>query len=119
MALFAVPDNRVLWHINTGHAAHRHIAWHNRCFGRDCLAQLYILNDNAYHFIAIPDDCLTLQCEVKFVLVKNLRPVHKNWGEASFKAENRVEEGMERLDIDQLWRDRALYADVTIVCQGR
>jgi len=67
----------------------------------------------------LEDDCLTLQCEVKFVLVKNLRPVHKNWGEASFKAENRVEEGMERLDIDQLWRDRALYADVTIVCQDR
>ena len=52
------------------------------------------------------------------MVVKNLRPVHLNWGDAVFKPENRVEEGMERLDVDQLWRDRKLYADVTIVCQG-
>ena len=55
---------------------------------------------------------------MKFVVVKNLRPVHTNWGDATFKAENRVEEGMERLDVDQLWRDRKLYSDVTIICQG-
>jgi len=64
-------------------------------------------------------DCLKLHCVVKFVVVKNLRPVHINWGEATFKSENRVEEGMERLDVDQLWRDRKLYADVTIICQGQ
>jgi len=64
-------------------------------------------------------DRLKLHCEVKFVVVKNLRPVHVNWGDAVFKPENRVEEGMERLDVDQLWRDRKLYADVTIVCQDQ
>ena len=53
------------------------------------------------------------------MVVKNLRPVHTNWGDATFKPENRVEEGMERLDVDQLWRDRKLYADVTIICQGQ
>jgi len=67
----------------------------------------------------LKDDRLKLHCEVKFVVVKNLRPIHVNWGDATFKAENRVEEGMERLDVDQLWRDRRLYSDVTIICQDQ
>jgi len=62
-------------------------------------------------------DRLKLHCEVKYVVAKNLRPVHTSKGKATFKPENRVEEGMERLDVDQLWRDRKLYSDVTIVCQ--
>ena len=69
--------------------------------------------------LTITGDRLKLHCEVKYVVAKNLRPVHTSKGKATFKPENRVEEGMERLDVDQLWRDRKLYSDVTIVCQGK
>jgi speckle-type POZ protein len=64
-------------------------------------------------------DCLTLHCEVKYVICKNLKPIHQNRGEVTFKPESRVEEGMERLDIDQLWRDRRMISDVSIICQGK
>jgi len=40
-------------------------------------------------------DCLTLHCEVKYVIAKDLRPIHQKLeSSALFKAENRIEEDM-------------------------